>query len=286
MAAVATRLSSGGAPSFPPFATLATLPHSPSQSCAQLQPEDGLVGKLPFDIVLEIIAKMAPTLRDYKAVQKDDIEMMPRGVEPAKGPVAFMASRILGPSPPPAPLADPQVWFAAANNGAHAAVPPGLGEVGALLVENDPLLPQQMQQPPDNQQLEALPANPGALPRQAAEVLLYMEATVLANVALAHAYQMAVQQEVQAVALMRFLWAQAAAQQAQQRQQQQQQGEGGYQGLPQEQNGLAAVDDDQEAGSQYGDAVGDEVVEHGAANGQVGAAEGGDEAFQDANAGW
>ncbi|GIL66796.1 hypothetical protein Vafri_20302 [Volvox africanus] len=275
-AVVATQLSSGGCP---PYATLATLMHplTLSQSCAQLQPEDGLLGRLPFDIILEIIERIAPPIRSYNTVLKDDIEMMPRGVEPNKGPVAFLASRLIGPTPPPAPLADPQVWFAAVNNGAHAdAVPEGFGGLGALVVGNGPLLPQQpqMQQQPDNAQ-----------PRQVAEVLLYVEAAVLANAAMAHSYQMEVQQEVQAAALMRFLWAQASAEQAQQ-QQHQQQDEGGRQGWPQEQDGLAVVDDEQEGGSQYGDAVGDEV-EHrdDAAGAQVGAAESDEEVFQDANSG-
>ncbi|GLI63413.1 hypothetical protein VaNZ11_006379 [Volvox africanus] len=277
--AVATQLSAGGCPPFAPLDTL-TYPLTLSQSCAQLQPEDGLIGKLPFDIILEIIERMAPPLRNYKAVLKDDIEMMPRGVEPDKGPVAFMASRLLGPIPPPAPLADPQVWFAAVNNGAHAAaVPEGFNDLGAPMVGNGPLLPQQqqMQQQPDNAQT-----------RQVAEVLLYVEATVLANAAMAHSYQMEVQQEVQAAALMRFLWAQVSAEQTLQQQQQDQQDDGGRQGLPQERDGLAVVDDEQGVGSQYGDAVDDRELEHrdDAAGAQVGAAESDDEVFQDANAGW
>ncbi|EFJ41843.1 hypothetical protein VOLCADRAFT_98114 [Volvox carteri f. nagariensis] len=236
-----------------------------SEAAVQYHPaEEGLLGKLPFDIILEIIAKMAPPLRGFKPLLKEDIEMMPRGVQPAKGPVALLAAKILGPTPPPAPVADPEAWFAAANAAALAAAPQQLfGDFGAQLAENGPPAPPPPAQEHQPHQVAGPDAAAGALPHHVAEVMMYTEAAVLANAAFAHAHDMAVQQEVQAQALLRFLVAQvqaqaqaAAAQQQQQQQQPQHEGEQEGEGQEQQEG-----DPMEEAASEYGDADGADAEE-------------------------
>ncbi|GLC60667.1 hypothetical protein PLESTB_001655800 [Pleodorina starrii] len=245
-------------------ATAAAGHHCPQSPQAQTQPEDGLLGQLPFDIILEIIAKMAPKLRDYKPILKDDMEMMPRGVEPDKGPVALLAAKLLGPAPPPAPVVEPEAWFAAVNAGVVPGAQQIFGELGALVAQDGPLappvapaqqqlaLPQQQQQPADQAVAAVSP--------QVAAIMQYTEAAVLANTALMHAARMALQQQAQGQVLLRLVTAQQEAQNAAQQQAQGLQApDGGAGGLEQGGGGAAPVDeqeDGDESGSEYGDAEG------------------------------
>lgn len=251
-------------------------PTSPASVNAQSRSEHGLLGQLPFDLILEIIARMVPPLREYQPVLKDDMEMMPRSVQPAKGPVAYLAAQLLGPTPPPVPVAHHEAWFAA---GALAAGLPGL--LGVLPMAAD------------NVQVPAVVgganAPDGALPPQVAEVARYTEATVLASAAFAYAHEMAVQQGIQAQVLLRLLQAQLQAQALSQAAVQPGQGQqpaasGNGQDVPPQEQGEAA--NDGEAGSEYDEpnhSDTDEQLEEGVGGEELAGA---DDMFEDADEVW
>ncbi|GFR44646.1 hypothetical protein Agub_g5935 [Astrephomene gubernaculifera] len=165
--------------------------------------ELGLLGSLPFDIILEIAAHMAPKLHVELPMHKDDAEIMPRDVRPGHGPIAFLAAKLLGPSPPPAPNVAPGAWFAAGMaHDAQGVGPLAVGAgIGAFFANG------------------AVPAG-GAQEQQAgqavdeqavSEVVKYMEAVALAELAVGHAEAMHREQLEQAPVLLARVQAEMAA---------------------------------------------------------------------------
>ncbi|PNH12970.1 hypothetical protein TSOC_000017 [Tetrabaena socialis] len=177
-------------------------PASP-RSPAAATDAPGPLGHLPYDLLLKIVQYMAPPLRVVQPITKDDMELMPPGVEPAHGPVACMAALLLGPLAPPAPVAGPQAWLAAAAAGAG-------GVEGPLAAGAAAGAPQELQgQGPGGGGGHA-PWGVAA-PQQVADIVRYTEAMAVANAAVARADAMARAQQAQAPELLAHIQAQYAA---------------------------------------------------------------------------
>ncbi|KXZ47545.1 hypothetical protein GPECTOR_34g704 [Gonium pectorale] len=175
-----------------------TASHATDRDCQhrQQQEDHSWLGHLPYELLLEVIARMAPPLRRESSATREDAEIMPPGVQPQHGPVADLAALLLGPLAPDPPAADAAAWFAAAAmfmgmppGGAAVGGPLGAGAAAGVAGVPNPmqlLWPGGMGPPPPPPAAAAdNPAHPAGQQPDVQGVALYTEALILANSAAA-----------------------------------------------------------------------------------------------------
>ncbi|KAG2428773.1 hypothetical protein HXX76_011473 [Chlamydomonas incerta] len=187
----------------------------------------GSLGSLPHDLVIKIVSYLTPQLRAVRPIVKEAVQVLPPGVGHSAWSVVYTAARLLGPAPrrPQPPAAGPDAWLEAAGMVQRAGGgPPGMQlparlpawpmAAGAAMGRAAEVLADAARQMQHAiiAQAAAAAANPRApLPKDTYEVLLYTEATALANTARTREERMCHEREAQVPALQRYVEAHEAA---------------------------------------------------------------------------